>query len=128
MPFSRRHLPHWIPDDAAIFVTWRLAGPGPFQADSGPFWLQDPRVAGMVADALLYGETVRHFYQIHAWAIMPNHVHVIFQPHAAMPAIMRWLKAEPAAWQTGFWAARGHRSGKMSRSITWSAPRRNSRI
>jgi REP element-mobilizing transposase RayT len=92
MPFSRRHLPHWIPDQAAIFVTWRLASPNSFQEGCGPFWLQDSRVAGVVVDALLYGETVRHFYQLHAWAIMPNHVHVIFQPHAAMPAIMRWLK------------------------------------
>ena len=23
---------------------------------------------------------------------MPNHVHVIFQPHTALPTIMRWLK------------------------------------
>jgi REP element-mobilizing transposase RayT len=92
MSFSRRHLPHWIPDEAAIFVTWRLAGPSPFQEGCGPFWLQDSRVAGVVVDALLYGETVRQFYQLHAWAIMPNHVHAIFQPHAAMPAIMRWLK------------------------------------
>jgi REP element-mobilizing transposase RayT len=23
---------------------------------------------------------------------MPNHVHAIFQPHAAMPTVMRWLK------------------------------------
>jgi len=23
---------------------------------------------------------------------MPNHVHAIFQPHAELPAIMRWLK------------------------------------
>ena len=27
---------------------------------------------------------------------MPNHVHAIFQPHAAMPAIMRWLKGRTA--------------------------------
>jgi len=59
---------------------------------SGPVWLQDPRIARVVADALLYGETVRRFYQLHAWVVMPNHVHTIFQPHVAMPTIMRWLK------------------------------------
>jgi len=46
----------------------------------------------VVVNALLYGETVRRFYQLHAWVIMPNHVHAIFQPQTAMPTIMRWLK------------------------------------
>jgi REP element-mobilizing transposase RayT len=115
MAFTRRHLPHWIPEETAVFVTWRLAGSLPPQAGvlaaehsgrnpflqqderldgarSGPAWLQDPRVAGVVVKALLYGEAVRRFYQLHAWVVMPNHVHGIFQPHTAMPTIMRWLK------------------------------------
>ena len=115
MAFTRRHLPHWIPEETAVFVTWRLAGSLPPQAGmlaaeqsgrnpflqqdqrldralSGPAWLQDPRVAGVVVNALLYGETVRGFYQLHAWVVMPNHVHAIFRPQTAMPTIMRWLK------------------------------------
>jgi REP element-mobilizing transposase RayT len=114
MTFTRRHLPHWIPDEAAVFVTWRLAGSLPGLTDdtkrssvlpaflqqderhdgerTGPVWLQDSRVAGVVVNALLYGETVRRFYQLHAWVVMPNHVHAIFQPHTTMPTIMRWLK------------------------------------
>ena len=55
-------------------------------------WLQDPRVACVVVNALHYGETVRRFYQLHAWVVMPNHVHAIFQPRTEMPTIMRWLK------------------------------------
>ena len=46
----------------------------------------------MVANALLYGDVARRFYEIHAWVIMLNHVHAIFQPRAALPTIMRWLK------------------------------------
>ena len=98
MAFSRRHLPHWIPDEATILVTWRLAGSIPHDDErldclgSGPVWLQDPRVARVVESALLYGEAVRQFYHLYAWAIMPNHVHVVFQPGVAMAAIMRWLK------------------------------------
>ena len=95
MAFTRRHLPHWIPEDNAVFVTWRLAGSLPRQteqANRGPAWLQDSRVAGAVVNALVYGETVRRFYQLDAWLVMPNHVHAIFQPYAAMPSIMRWLK------------------------------------
>jgi REP element-mobilizing transposase RayT len=115
MAFTRRHLPHWIPEETTVFVTWRLAGSVPPQAEilaagqsgwnpflqqderldrarSGPSWLRDPRIARVVAEALLYGETVRRFYQLHAWVVMPNHVHGIFQPHTAMPTVMRWLK------------------------------------
>ena len=104
MAFTRRHLPHWIPEETAVFVTWRLAGSLPRQAGAlavedrpdpagtGPTWLKDSRVACMVVNALLHGETVRRFYQLHAWVVMPNHVHAIFQPHTALPTIMRWLK------------------------------------
>src|SRR5580658_7270141 len=96
MAFSRRHLPHWIPDDSTIFVTCRLAGSAPptkrEPGHIGPLWLQDPRIAGIVKDALLYGEAVRQFYRLDAWVIMPNHVHAIWQPLVSMPVIMRWLK------------------------------------
>ena len=50
----------------------------------------------MIENALRHGEAVRHFYQLHAWVIMPNHVHVIFEPQIAMPRIMRWLKGRTA--------------------------------
>ena len=43
-------------------------------------------------NALLFGETVRRFYDLRAWVVMPNHVHAIFEPRTAMPTIMRWLK------------------------------------
>jgi REP element-mobilizing transposase RayT len=122
MAFTRRHLPHWIPPETDVFVTWRLAGSAPsiprwdrpslsvvcHRSPShdrptddekrssvppfGPVCLQDPRIASVVADALLYGESGHHFYRLHAWVVMPNHVHAILRPHTAMPVIMRWLK------------------------------------
>jgi REP element-mobilizing transposase RayT len=58
----------------------------------GPVWLQDPRVASMLRNALQYGETARQFYKLYAWVIMPNHVHVVLEPRVPMPGIMRWLK------------------------------------
>jgi hypothetical protein len=61
-------------------------------ASGGPDWLRDSRVASVVVNGLLYGEPVRRFYQLHAWVVMPNHVHVILQPYTELPAIMRWLK------------------------------------
>ncbi len=116
MLFYRRRLPHWIPDQAIVFLTWRLAGslpaPSPdvgrtenpdptqfLQRDErldrpacGPVWLQDPRIADVVSNALRYGETVRQLYTLVAWVIMPNHVHVILEPRIALPNILRWLK------------------------------------
>ena len=115
--FYRRHLPHWFPDQSIIFVTWRLAGSPPpptpeiltaastgripfrvrdewlDHGTTGPFWLRDERIAQMVQDALRYGSAVRRAYDLLAWAIMPNHVHVVLKPHVPMPDVMRWLKS-----------------------------------
>jgi len=118
--YWERRLPHWIPDDTPIFVTWRLAGTvaGRRQdrlphraisslacapswmdsdaqldhAESGPRWLAQPAVAGIVTQALYYGEAARGWYRLHAWVVMPNHVHVVMTPQCVFSEIMRWLK------------------------------------
>ena len=114
--FYRRHLPHWFPDRSIICVTWHLAGSAPpvtpemltaentgripfhvhdqwlDRCSSGQFWLRDERIARVVQDTVEYGAAVRHSYDFHAWAIMPNHVHAVVDPHVPMPDIMRWLK------------------------------------
>jgi putative transposase len=116
MLYYQRKLPHWVPDSAIIFITWRLAGSVPPSSPEiltaentgrvsfaekdrildrmreGPFWLRDGRIAQIVEDALHYGENPLGLYTLYAWVIMPNHVHVVFQPKAALPDIMRWLK------------------------------------
>jgi hypothetical protein len=123
--FYRRKLPHWHPEITEatfLFVTWRLAGSMPQirpqqprpgapisagrafvaldrevdKATFGPVWLHDARVARLVADALLHGESGRHFYQLRAWVIMPNHVHVLLRPRTTLPVITRWLKGSTA--------------------------------
>ena len=66
------------------------------KAAFGPVWLRDDRVARVVADALLYGESGRHFYRLRAWVVMPNHVHVLLRPMTSMPVITRWLKGSTA--------------------------------
>jgi REP element-mobilizing transposase RayT len=45
---------------------------------AGEALLRDPRAAGMVEKALLYFDAVR--YRLHAWVVMPNHVHALFTP------------------------------------------------
>ena len=60
---------------------------------SGPRWLKDPRIAQVVVDALRYGESVRQAYELIAWVMMPNHVHLVIRPRTHLAEIMRWLKA-----------------------------------
>lgn len=47
----------------------------------GAAWLRRPEIAAIVATALRHFEADR--YALHAWCIMPNHVHAVVQPHAA---------------------------------------------
>jgi len=41
----------------------------------GECWLEDARVAELVDDGLLHFDGTR--YELHAWVVMPNHVHVL---------------------------------------------------
>lgn len=44
----------------------------------GHCWLKNPQVARMVEQALLHFDAQR--YRLHAWVVMPNHVHFLFTP------------------------------------------------
>ena len=91
MLYYRGRLPHWIPDGAVIFLTWRLAGSAP-PCRTNPQWLAEPRIARIVEDALQYGETARRFYSLYAWVIMSNHVHILIDPHAPLARITKSIK------------------------------------
>jgi putative transposase len=112
--YYERHLPHWQPEGAAIFLTWRLQGSLPKavafphiqesgrkfaaidkqldKAATGPRWLEDDRVAQCVVDALQYGERELNLYNLQAWVLMLNHVHILIQPEAKLPHITRAIK------------------------------------
>ena len=47
-------------------------------AGRGACHLRDERVAGCIAEALRFFDKAR--YTLHAWVIMPNHLHVILTP------------------------------------------------
>jgi putative DNA methylase len=115
---SRGRLPHWERDEAAYFVTFRLFDSLPatvllrikevgrldaqISADyadrldayldrgSGASFLKDPRVATLVVDALLHFDGLR--YRLHAWCVMPNHVHVVFSSMPARTPALRLSK------------------------------------
>jgi len=71
-------------------------------ATDGPFWLREPNIAGLMAEALHYRNG--RVYDLDAFCIMPNHVHVVFTPlckkdgtYYAMSAIMHSLKGRNAS-------------------------------
>jgi putative DNA methylase len=63
---------------------------------TGPRWLSDPRVAEMVRDAILYGASGRNMYELHAWVVMPNHVHVLLSSQLPLSRTLQWLKRTTA--------------------------------
>jgi REP element-mobilizing transposase RayT len=44
----------------------------------GECHLRDPQIGALVENALLFFDGAR--YAIHAWVVMPNHIHVLFTP------------------------------------------------
>jgi putative transposase len=117
--YYERRLPHWLPRGKDIFLTWRLHGSLPKnrfvlpsgltsgqafacidrlldRASYGPSWLRRPEVARCVADSLHYAaEDLRH-YDLHAYVVMPNHVHMLITPWAAVAKITHSLKGYTA--------------------------------
>ena len=116
MSFYRRRLPHWQPEGAAIFVTWRLFGSLPgakWRADappqtegqrfrlldrqmdmaySGPTWLKDPQVALCVVNTLFLAEQKWELYRLFAWVVMANHVHLLLRANKPMREVTRAVK------------------------------------
>jgi REP element-mobilizing transposase RayT len=113
--YHERHLAHWQPEGAAIFVTWRVFGSLPRhievlkdqsagqqfvgidreldRAATGPRWLADERVAQCVVDTLLYGEQELRLYRLRAWVLMVNHVHILIYPEADLARITKANKS-----------------------------------
>ena len=110
----QRRLPHWTAESGTYFITFRLADAlSPELAKSialrrtphvyadrlldrgcGRCWLRDERVARIVDDAIRTFD----FAQLHAWAIMPNHVHLParLRPGMTLPEALRRLKGATA--------------------------------
>ena len=118
MRVYRRRLPHWDAPGVPVFVTWRLWGSLPvgraFQrehltsgeafvavdrlldtARTGPVYLRQPEIARLVREQLR--EVVAGgLCSIEAYAIMPNHVHVLWTPEVSLPALLREVKGPTA--------------------------------
>jgi putative transposase len=102
---TRGYLPHWDAAEAVQHVVFRLADslPAKVLADLdraptelrleraemtldkglGRCALRDPQLARMVEDALRHFDCVR--YRLHAWCVMPTHVHTLLAETEAWP-------------------------------------------
>jgi REP element-mobilizing transposase RayT len=110
----RRRLPHLDVPGSPVFVTWRLWGSLPkgrvFARDhvvtgeafvvvdrlldmarSGPFYLRTPEIADLVLEQLKVGDS-QGLCSLHAYVVMPNHVHVLWTPLASLPVLIRKIK------------------------------------
>ena len=132
MTYYRIHMPHWQPGNAALFVTWRLYGSLPAgvigkafaaldreldSAATGPLWLKD-RIAAMVVDALRFGQDELKLYELIAYVVMANHVHVLIRPFVALARITKTIKGFTARKGNQALGRTGQPFGRRSPSIT----------
>jgi len=136
MTYYERNLPHWQPEGATFFVTWRLFGSlpvqkrpalsarlrvsrngraaeGPLKTETpgerfvrldreldrtaiGPHWLRIPSVADSVTNLILKGEKELGYFSLHAFVVMPNHVHLLMKPKIELRRIMNGIKGSTA--------------------------------
>jgi len=66
------------------------------KASSGPLWLKDSTIARCVSDAIHFGAEKLNFYALHAFVVMPNHVHLLITPTVPLPRITNGLKGVTA--------------------------------
>ena len=64
-------------------------------ARTGPKSLQMPKIARMVVASIKQGERLGH-YDLVAYAVMPNHVHLLIWPKIAPSRLMKSLKGVTA--------------------------------
>jgi REP element-mobilizing transposase RayT len=61
-------------------------------AGTGPLHLQQPQIAALIIDALQHGQDRMRYYQLHAYVVMANHVHLLLTPQVEVAKITHSLK------------------------------------
>ena len=115
----RRRLPHLHPDGQPLFLTWRLDGSLPphrffptgnlnagkafvtmdrllDHARTGPLYLARPEIARVLVEALVEGQDTLRHYDLHAFVVMANHVHVLITPKVPVSKLLQRLKGSTA--------------------------------
>jgi hypothetical protein len=73
------------------------------EASSGPFYLRQPCVADMIVEAIHYDANTLGQYTLHAFAVMPNHVHLPVTAFVALPKPTKSPKASRPSAPTRCW-------------------------
>jgi REP element-mobilizing transposase RayT len=99
----------------SVFLTWRLYDSLPLhrafptavlnsgqafhamdrlldETRTGTFYLRQPAVADMIVEAIHYNASILGHYVLHAFVVMPNHVHLLATPGVALPRLTKSLK------------------------------------
>jgi len=140
--YYHRNLPHWQPEGQPIFLTWRLHGSLPKgftshlrkwenepakqflaadlkldAASTGPRWLSDPKIAAPAEHAIRRGAELGH-YVLHAYVVMPNHIHMLLNPLVPLRRITGGIKVSQPEKPMAYSGVPESRSGRVSRVIT----------
>jgi putative DNA methylase len=62
------------------------------EASTGPFYLRQSAVADIIVKAIQYNAYALGHYILHAFAVMPNYVHVLLTPAIPLPRLTKSLK------------------------------------
>ena len=62
------------------------------EAREGPLYLRRPAIADMIVEAIQYNADVLGHYALHAFVVMPNHVHLLATPVMPLPKLTKSLK------------------------------------
>ena len=115
MSRHRRRLPHEYPAGKALFLTWHLHGslpasrfPPPGRLSSGesfvwidryldnsregPLHLKNEKIALLVVDSIHYAAQSLGHYELRAYVVMANHVHLLAVPRVPPSRLLQSLK------------------------------------
>ena len=90
---------------------------------TGPLYLKMPEIAKLVVEALERGS--KSEYILHAWVVMPNHVHILITPQADVSKALQRLKGSTAREATSCSGGPGL-SGRVTAMIGSFATRTSS--
>jgi REP element-mobilizing transposase RayT len=62
------------------------------EARHDPTWLKRDEVARVVVEAIRFGAETQNHYDLHAYVVMANHVHVLVQPHVPVSKLLHSVK------------------------------------
>ena len=136
--YWRGKLPHWVPEMTIVFVTWNWKvrrqtrertnhERRPATTCWRPKLARRSRIAQIVVDAIDYGEQTGRD-DLLAWAVMPNHVHLVILPRQPSSKAMNWLKSATANRRTKYSDGPDSRFGCGSTTTDGCEPMRRSAL